>query len=150
MAGNDNAILVVGGGLGNTSHFDTQAIFERRYNMLVDMDKEVRDAGATGSVAAEVAKWNDSARRLMYNADVNRIFTFDNNERIRYGNSGFGNACITARNLIRAKKGTRFVQMNWPSVANGDPLTTAWDTHAANFGPLRDRKSTRLNSSHRT
>jgi len=35
-----------------------------------------------------------------------------------------------ARRLIEA--GTRFVQVNWPSVANGDPNTTAWDTHAAN------------------
>ena len=23
--------------------------------------------------------------------------------------------------------------MNWPSVANGDPLTTAWDTHASRY-----------------
>jgi uncharacterized protein (DUF1501 family) len=28
--------------------------------------------------------------------------------------------------------------LNWPSVANGDPETTAWDTHAANFGPLKN------------
>jgi len=30
------------------------------------------------------------------------------------------------------------VQLNWPSVANGNPETTAFDAHAANFGPLRD------------
>ena len=41
-----------------------------------------------------------------------------------------------ARRLIEA--GTKFVQVNWPSVANGDPETTAWDTHAANFGPLKN------------
>lgn len=109
-----------GGGLGNTSHFDNQTIFERRYNMLLDIDRETREAGATGSVAVEVAKWNDSARRLMYNADVNRIFTFDQAERVRYGNSGFGNACITARNLLRARKGTRFVQIT----------SGGWDMHS--------------------
>ena len=41
-----------------------------------------------------------------------------------------------ARRLIEA--GTRFVQVNWPSVANGNPETDAWDTHAANFGPLKN------------
>jgi uncharacterized protein (DUF1501 family) len=30
------------------------------------------------------------------------------------------------------------VQVNWPSVANGDPEVTAWDTHASNFGPLKN------------
>ena len=56
--------------------------------------------------------------------------------RDRYGQHTFGQSVLLARRLIEA--GTRFVQVNWPSVANGDPLTTAWDTHAANFGPLKD------------
>src|SRR5438445_9638416 len=54
--------------------------------------------------------------------------------RDKYGRHTFGQGCLMARRLIEA--GTRFVQMNWPSVANGDPNTTAWDTHAANLGPL--------------
>ena len=33
--------------------------------------------------------------------------------------------------------GTRFVQMNWPAVANGNPEVDSWDTHAANFTLLR-------------
>ena len=41
-----------------------------------------------------------------------------------------------ARRLIEA--GTTFVQVNWPSVANGNPETDSWDTHAANFGPLKN------------
>ncbi len=55
--------------------------------------------------------------------------------RDRYGRTTFGQSTLLARRLIEA--GTRFVQVNWPSVANGDPETTAWDTHAANFGPLK-------------
>ena len=49
-----------------------------------------------------------------------------------------------ARRLIEA--GTRVVQMNWPAVANGDPKVDAWDTHAANFGPLRDLHCPKLDS----
>ena len=56
--------------------------------------------------------------------------------RDRYGRFTFGQGALMARRLVEA--GTRMVQLNWPSVANGNPETTAWDTHAANFGPLRD------------
>ena len=56
--------------------------------------------------------------------------------RDRYGRTTFGQSALLARRLIEA--GTRFVQVNWPSVANGNPEETAWDTHAANFGPLKN------------
>ncbi|MEW6158288.1 MAG: DUF1501 domain-containing protein [Verrucomicrobiota bacterium] len=64
--------------------------------------------------------------------------------RDRYGRHTFGQSVLMARRLIEA--GTRFVQVNWPSVANGDPNTTAWDTHAANFGPLRNIHCPKLDS----
>jgi Protein of unknown function (DUF1501) len=56
--------------------------------------------------------------------------------RERYGRTTFGQGALLARRLVEA--GTRFVQLNWPSVANGDPTVSAWDTHAANFGPLKN------------
>ena len=43
---------------------------------------------------------------------------------------------LLSRRLIEA--GTRFVQMNWPAVANGNPEVDSWDTHAANFAPLKN------------
>jgi hypothetical protein len=64
--------------------------------------------------------------------------------RDRYGRHTFGQGCLMARRLIEA--GTRFVQMNWPSVANGDPTKDAWDTHASNFGPLRNLHCPKLDS----
>ena len=74
---------------------------------------------------------------------------FDLNEetdkmRDRYGRHTFGQGCLLARRLIEA--GTRFVQMNWPAVANGNPTVDAWDTHAANFGPLRNLHCPKLDS----
>src|SRR5262249_22330254 len=74
---------------------------------------------------------------------------FDLNEepakvRDRYGRHTFGQSALLARRLIEA--GTRFVQVNWPSVANGDPTKTAWDTHAANFGPLKTLHCPKLDS----
>jgi hypothetical protein len=46
--------------------------------------------------------------------------------RDRYGRNSFGQSCLLARRLIEA--GTKFVEVNWPSVANsGDPHR--WDHH---------------------
>jgi len=64
--------------------------------------------------------------------------------RDRYGRHTFGQSALLARRLIQA--GTRFVQVNWPSVANGDPQVTAWDTHAANFKPLKNLHCPKLDS----
>jgi uncharacterized protein (DUF1501 family) len=56
--------------------------------------------------------------------------------RDKYGRTTFGQSLLLARRLLEA--GTRFVQVNWPAVANGNPEVDAWDTHAANFGPLKN------------
>jgi uncharacterized protein (DUF1501 family) len=56
--------------------------------------------------------------------------------REKYGRTTFGQSALLARRLIEA--GTRFVQVNWPAIANGDPTVDAFDTHAANFGPLKN------------
>src|SRR5256885_9056559 len=56
--------------------------------------------------------------------------------RGRYGRTTFGQGLLLSRRLIEA--GTRFVQMNWPAVANGNAELDSWDTHASNFGPLKN------------
>src|SRR3954447_13793199 len=68
----------------------------------------------------------------------------DDKLRDRYGRHTFGQGLLLSRRLIEA--GTRFVQMNWPAVANGNPTVDAWDTHAANFGPLRNLHCPKLDS----
>src|SRR6266446_1855262 len=45
--------------------------------------------------------------------------------RERYGKNTFGQCCLLARRLIEA--GTRFVEINWPKVANSD--NHSWDVH---------------------
>jgi hypothetical protein len=64
--------------------------------------------------------------------------------RDKYGMHTFGQSVLLARRLIEA--GTRVVQVNWPAVANGNPTVDAWDTHAANFGPLKDLHCPKLDS----
>lgn len=96
-----------GGGLANTTHRDGEPAFNRRAAMLAAMTAD----SDTGAREAEMQAFQASARKLMYNPSVNQIFAFNQEERNRYGNTGFGNACITARNLLRANMGTRFIQI---------------------------------------
>src|SRR5437016_2548788 len=45
--------------------------------------------------------------------------------RQRFGNSGFGNSCIVARNLVAADLGTRYIQIN----------LGGWDNHTNIYQP---------------
>ena len=45
--------------------------------------------------------------------------------REQYGRNTFGQCCLLARRLVEA--GTRFVEINWPKVANSD--NHSWDVH---------------------
>src|SRR5204863_2802070 len=86
---------------------------------------ESRYFNDVGAGPGEMAAWNQRSRLLMYNTNVDKVFTFDQTEKNRYGNTAFGNACITARNLLRANMGTRFIQITVGS----------WDHHANIYAP---------------
>ncbi len=113
-----------GGGLGNTTHAGGQAVFNRRYAMKLDIDNELVTSDPYGNVLNEAVQANLSAARVMYNPAVDAVFNFDATTRAAYGNSGFGNACVAARNLIRSKLGTRFVQISMGG----------WDNHVNIYG----------------
>lgn len=114
-----------GGGLGNNTHRDGQAAFDRRYSLLTELDEEQRNLDPRGAAYNEMAAFNLSARRLMYNTDVNNVFTFDAATRTRYGATNFGNACIVARNMLQSNVGTRFIQIT----------LGGWDNHSNIYLP---------------
>jgi uncharacterized protein (DUF1501 family) len=62
--------------------------------------------------------------------------------RDRYGRNTFGQSCLLARRLIEA--GTRFVEVNWPKVANSD--NHSWDTHTGLTKRLRDQAAPMFDS----
>jgi hypothetical protein len=120
-----------GGGLPNGSHPGGPQVFDRRYGLKLEIDSELEADPKLGPSAAEEFQVNLSARRLMYNDAVNQIFNFDTTTRTAYGTSSFGNACITARNLLRAKNGARFVQISFGS----------WDHHTNIYAPNTNLQS---------
>jgi hypothetical protein len=114
-----------GGGLANTTHRDGSSRFDRRYGLLTALDADLKASQQLGPAVDETFAYNAAAKRLMYNPAVDKIFTFDALERNRYGNTGFGNACIAARNMLRNKSGVRFIQIN----------TSDWDHHENIYAP---------------
>jgi Protein of unknown function (DUF1501) len=62
--------------------------------------------------------------------------------RERYGKNTFGQSCLLARRLIEA--GTRFVEVNWPKVANSD--NHSWDVHAGLSKRMKDQSAPMLDA----
>src|SRR5262249_5753873 len=62
----------------------------------------------------------DEAKILVDSPDVNKLFGWSADESARYGNTNFGNSLIIARNLVGARRGTRFVQVTFGG----------WDHHS--------------------
>ena len=62
--------------------------------------------------------------------------------RERYGMNTFGQSCLLARRLIEA--GTRFVEVNWPKVANSD--NHSWDVHTGLTHRMKNQSAPMLDA----
>ncbi|HEU4752366.1 MAG TPA: DUF1501 domain-containing protein [Armatimonadota bacterium] len=124
----------------------TENRLERRADLRKTLDAEMPEVQKAVEKYA-LNKYYDKAYDLILSGRARKAFDLTQEPdkvRDRYGRHTFGQSALLARRLIEA--GTRFVEVNWPSVANGDPTKTAWDTHASNFGPLKDLHCPKLDS----
>jgi hypothetical protein len=120
-----------GAGITNATNPSGPDVLDRRYGMKLELDAELEADPQLGSATGDVYNMSLSARRMMYNNAVTQVFNFDQATRAAYGNSGFGNACITARNLLRSNLGTRFIQISFGS----------WDHHVNIYAPNSNLQS---------
>ena len=112
----------------NTTHRDGAQRFAIRTALLQDAERSAIPTADSGAGPDEIAEWKTRSQLLMYNSSVDRIFNLDADERNRYGNTAFGAACLTARNLLQANLGTRFIQINlgsWDFYQNLYPQLTS-------------------------
>jgi hypothetical protein len=65
-----------------------------------------------------------------------------NEMRDRYGRNTFGQSCLLARRLVEA--GTRFVEVNWPKVANSD--NHSWDVHSGLSARMKNQSAPMLDA----
>src|SRR5713101_4363787 len=120
-----------GAGITNAGNPSGPDVLDRRFGMKLEIDAERKGDPQIGPATSDVYNMSLSARRLMYNNAVTQVFNFDQATRNAYGNSSFGNACITARNLLRSNLGTRFIQISFGS----------WDHHVNIYAPNSNLQS---------
>lgn len=119
-------------GLVNLTNTDGEATFTSRYNMLTAVDARFRNAPAAfGTKAEEMADFYSSARSMMYDPWVTNAFRFADSDRLKYGNTPFGNACLTARNVLWSDLGTRYIQLTLGGWDNHQNIYAANGIYAA-------------------
>jgi Protein of unknown function (DUF1501) len=127
-------------GLPTISHPDGASRFTDRWNLLHQLDS-ARATGARGKVTSDMNDFYDQSKTLMDTPNINALFSFTTDEHAKYGGSSFGDSLIIARNLVGARKGTRFVQSTlggWDHHSNiyqKPPANNSLYTQCAQFDP---------------
>ncbi len=116
---------------------------ERRAQMLNDLESGMPELKAAVK-KYDLDKYNEKALSLVLSGRAKKSFDLKEEDpalRDRYGRNAFGQSCLLARRFVEA--GTRFVQINWPRVANSD--FHSFDVHqnlpdrmSKNVGPMLD------------
>jgi uncharacterized protein (DUF1501 family) len=100
----------------------SQQRFNEKFALLQELEAPFIAAPYDPAMAAQPAFYA-AARDLMYDQTITEVFQFSNEEALRYGNNSFGNACIVARNAVRARAGAAFLNIR----------NMGWDTHQSMF-----------------
>lgn len=111
-------------GLSNTMNVDGQARTEQRWSLLHGLDDSLRVNSPMGKSVENMDDFYKAAKGIMYNQAVSQAFGFTAADSARYGASGFGNACLVAKQVLAANQGTRFVQIT----------LGGWDMHQNIYG----------------
>src|SRR5436190_2803175 len=111
-----------GGGIANSISPVGEDRFHRRMNLLHSLDDGLRTNSPYGQPKDDYNEFYNAAQGLMYDPIVNKVLGFTSEDSSRYGNSVLGRACLVAYQILKAKQGTRFIQI---TSADG------WDMHTS-------------------
>jgi Protein of unknown function (DUF1501) len=117
-------------GLPNLTNSDLEPTFTDRYNIL----QQINTAGVRRSDFDELADFYTGARAMMYDPTITATFRFSTDDQLKYGNSGFGNSCIVARNLVTADLGTRYIMI---TLGGWDNHQNIYQQNAGVYRPAR-------------
>lgn len=106
-------------GFPDTNNADGQTRFEQKWGLLYSLDSPLRINSPVSAEMDDYDGFYKAGKGMMFNPKVDAAFRYTQDESNRYGNSGFGNACLTAYKVLAANAGTRYVQINFGS----------WDHH---------------------
>ncbi len=108
------------GGLSNVTNPDGQTRLDDRWSLLHQLDDPLRKSPApNGKPMEDMDSFYSAAKGLTYNPVVNTAFSFSAPDSMRYGNSGIGNSCLVAKQVLTANQGTRYIEI----------MYGGWDMH---------------------
>lgn len=116
-------------GIPNIRNVDGAARMDTRWGLLHKLDDPLRVDSPLGDAADDFSKFDGQAYSLMNDPQVDRAFAYTTQDAARYGSSGFGNACLVAKQVLGADQGTRFVQIT----------LGGWDMHTNIYGTANIR-----------
>ena len=99
-------------GLPNTTNADGATRLAAKYDLLQGLDNPLRVNSPYGDAMNDFGAFYQAARGLMYNAAVDKAFRYTTADSARYGSTAFGNALLTAKQVLEANMGTRYVQVS--------------------------------------
>src|SRR5215472_8127827 len=115
-------------GLPNTTNADDPTGANGRFNIMYGglrtLDDPLRTNSPYGKALQDYDSFYQQAKGMMYNSTVQNAFQFTSADSQRYGGTGFGNACLVAKQVLAANQGTRFVLISFGN----------WDMHQDIYG----------------
>lgn len=111
-------------GLANTTNPDGEARLNSKLDLMHSLDDGLRVSSPYGKSVEDMDDFYRAARGLMYNPTVDKAFRYAAADSMRYGNTGFGNALLVAKQVLAAGQGTRFIQVT----------LGGWDMHQNIYG----------------
>jgi len=127
-------------GLPNTTNPDGATRLEAKYTLLEGLDNSLRVNSPYGDPITDFGAFYQAARGLMYNPAVDNAFKFTTADAARYGNTAFGNALLTSKQVLEANMGTRYIQVSlggW-DMHNNIYTTQAGQTSIFSLGKVVD------------
>jgi hypothetical protein len=101
-----------GSQLGDTTNSFQQTRWQEMLTQMHAEDDVLRISSPLGKDAEDMDGFYNSAKALMYNPTVSQVFGVSAADTARYGSTGFGNACLVAKQALAANAGTRFIQIS--------------------------------------
>jgi hypothetical protein len=102
-----------------------QSRYDRRMEFLKAFDASRKvDTAWTPNRFLEWESFTRSAHKMLKSPEIGKVFQLSDEERRRYGANAFGDACLIARNMLKAEAGARYILLN----------QGGWDHHGYIYG----------------
>jgi hypothetical protein len=121
-------------GLPDATNSLGQSRWQEMYTQMHAEDDALRVNSPLGQSVVDMDNLYTLGTQLMYNSQVQSVFTYSSADSARYGNSSFGNALVVAKQALASNMGTRFIQVT----------IGGWDMHIDIYGEAGNKNGTNI------